>query len=148
MQALDRNARTWGAWCHFAALAGFIGLPFGNILGPLIVWQLKREDHPFVDEQGRNALNYQISLVIYALISLVLCLVLIGVLLLGALYLMGVIFPIIAGIQANNGVSYRYPLAIEFIRPAPAPTAPPPASVIPTPPPARSPRPTPEEHHE
>jgi hypothetical protein len=54
----DKKARNWATFCHLAALAGFIGIPFGNILGPLITWLVKRNEYPLVDQQGKEALNF------------------------------------------------------------------------------------------
>ena len=74
---INEEARTWGMWCHLASLVGiplgllsFIGippLPFANILGPLAIWLWKKKEHPFIDEQGKESLNFQISLTIYAI---------------------------------------------------------------------------------
>ena len=62
----DSEVRQWGMFAHFAAFAGFV-IPFGNIIGPLIVWQMKK-DMPFVDDQGKEALNFQITVSIAVLI--------------------------------------------------------------------------------
>ncbi len=101
--------------CHVAAFAGLI-IPLGNILGPLVVWLLKRETYPLVDNQGNESLNFEISLVIYALVSAVLALVIIGIFLLIALGIFWVIVVIIGAIRANEGTSYRYPLCIRFLK--------------------------------
>ena len=72
------NVRTWNAFCHASALLGvFLHFP-GHILGPLVVWLAKRHDSPEIDAHGKEALNFQISMLIYKAISLVFCLVLIG----------------------------------------------------------------------
>ncbi len=111
-----KEACTWGMLCHLGALAGFIGIPLGNIIGPLVFWSLKRHEYPFVDEQGKQALNFQISLVIYGLISALLCLIVIGFVLLAALFVFGLVMTIIASVRASKGESFRYPLAIPFFR--------------------------------
>lgn len=74
----NQQARTWGMWCHLASLLwvplsllSFIGippLPFANILGPLVVWLWKKKEHPFIDEQGKESLNFQISFTIYGIV--------------------------------------------------------------------------------
>jgi uncharacterized protein len=112
---LDRDTRMWAMLCHISAFAGFIGIPFGNILGPLIIWLIKREDHPFINAQGKEALNFQISLIIYGVISGILCLVLIGFLLLLLLWVAGVVLTIIGALKANEGVAYRYPFTIRLL---------------------------------
>ena len=61
--------------CHLTALLGIIGIPFGNIVGPLIIWLLKKNVYPFVNEQGKESLNFQISMTIYALAAALLILI-------------------------------------------------------------------------
>ena len=78
------EARQWAMFCHFAAFAGLL-IPFGNLLGPLVVWQLKRESDPFIDKQGKESLNFQITVAIAAAISLLLMVLIIGFFLLGLL---------------------------------------------------------------
>jgi uncharacterized Tic20 family protein len=109
-----RDARMWAALCHAAAFAGFV-MPFGNVAGPLVLWLLKRNDHDFIDDQGKEAVNFQLGLTIYLLISLVLMLVLVGFLLFAAGIVFGVVFAVIAAVRANEGRRYRYPLTIRFI---------------------------------
>lgn len=111
---LSSDERNWGMFCHLAALAGFI-IPFGNIIGPLIVWLMKREEYPFVNDQGKESLNFQISILIYIAISVVLALLLIGFLLLAAIGVFSLVMIIMAAIKANEGVTFRYPLSIRFI---------------------------------
>ncbi len=112
----DRDERMWGMLSHLLALTAFIGVPFGHILGPLIVWLIKKEQFPFVNEQGKESLNFQISMSIYAAIAYVLFLLLIGIPLLIALGIMDIVFVIIAAVAANDGRSYSYPLTIRFIK--------------------------------
>ncbi len=109
-----KDARNWAMLCHLSAFAGLV-IPFGNILGPLIVWAIKKDDHAFVDEQGKEALNFQLTLTIAYIISAVLMLVLIGFVLLAVLFIYSVIMIIIASIQANDGLAYRYPYTIRFV---------------------------------
>jgi uncharacterized Tic20 family protein len=79
-----------------------------------VIWQIVKADLPGLDVHGRNAANWIISLIIYFVVSLVLCLVGIGFVLLIALGIVGLIFPIIAAIKANNGEAWKYPMAITF----------------------------------
>lgn len=74
----DKQARIWGMLCHLTALLGIIGIPFGNIVGPLIIWLLKKNVYPFVNEQGKESLNFQISMTIYALAAALLIFIKIG----------------------------------------------------------------------
>ncbi|MBD9678647.1 MULTISPECIES: DUF4870 domain-containing protein [Pseudomonas] len=104
----SQEARQWAMFCHFAAFLGFI-FPFGNLLGPLIVWQIKRESDPFVDRQGKEALNFQITVSLAVVVSCLLMLVVIGFFLLGLVSIGALVLTIIAGIKANEGLDYRYP---------------------------------------
>ncbi|MEO5717143.1 MAG: DUF4870 domain-containing protein [Chthoniobacterales bacterium] len=110
------NVRTWTALVHASALLGvFLHFP-GHILGPLVVWLVKRGDSPEIDAHGKEALNFQISMLIYTVISGVFCLVLIGFLFLAILWVLNAVFVIIAAIQASEGKFYRYPMTIRFIQ--------------------------------
>ncbi len=111
---LTNEARNWGMLCHLIAL---LAMPFGfgHIVGPLVVWLLKRNDHPFIDDQGKESLNFQISITIYTLLLLpTLCLV-VGVVLVPALWVVNAIFIVIASIKASGGEAYRYPLTIRLV---------------------------------
>lgn len=113
IRQLSSDERTFGMLCHLAALAGFI-FPFGNIIGPLIIWAIKKDEFPWVDHQGRESLNFQISMTIYLIISAFLIIILIGIFLLVALGILNLIFVIMASIKANNGEEFSYPLSIRF----------------------------------
>jgi uncharacterized Tic20 family protein len=102
--------------CHIIALSGLLANGIGFLLGPLIVWLIKKEDHPFIDEQGKEAVNFQITMFIVAAICAILILAVIGIFLLPIVGLLMVIFPIIAAVRANDGIAYRYPLTIRFIK--------------------------------
>jgi uncharacterized protein len=111
----DKKARTWGSVCHLSALLGLLGIPFGNLLGPLVAWLILRHQHPFIDAQGKEALNFQISMVIYAFIAFTL-IFLMGHLLIFALLAVDLIFVVIAAVKSSSGESYRYPIAIRLIK--------------------------------
>ena len=111
-----KDERMWGMLCHLTALVFLIGIPFGNILGPLVIWLLKRHDMPLVDEEGKEALNFQISMTIYFIVSALLCFVLIGFLFMVPLIIANLIFTIIAAVKTSDGGKYRYPLAIRFFK--------------------------------
>lgn len=109
------NVRSWCVACHLSALAGFVLPGFGHILGPLIVWLIKRGDAAEIDAHGREALNFQISMLLYSIVAAVLCLVLIGFALLAILHILNVVFVIIAAVKASEGQIYHYPLAIRLL---------------------------------
>lgn len=114
-QTLTKDAKTFGMLCHLLAFAGFV-IPLGNIIGPLVIWLMKKDEFPFVDDQGKESLNFQISLIIYALISGVLIIVVIGIFLLIAIGIFMIVMVIIATIRANEGQKYRYPLTIRLLK--------------------------------
>ncbi|MDQ3013528.1 MAG: DUF4870 domain-containing protein [Acidobacteriota bacterium] len=116
MYEVSKDDRTWGMLSHLLALCGYIGVPFGNILAPLIIWLVKKDQSQFVADQAKESLNFQISLTIYAIVSGILVLVLIGFLLLGVVIIGGAILTIIATIKANNGEYYRYPLTLRLVK--------------------------------
>ena len=111
----SKDERTWAMLCHFSTFIGFI-FPFGNIITPLIIWLSKREDLPLVEDQAKEVLNFQISMTIYLLISVILCFILIGIPFVIGLGIFNVIITIIAGIKANDGKSYRYPINLRLIK--------------------------------
>ncbi|BAP42284.1 DUF4870 domain-containing protein [Pseudomonas sp. 21LCFQ02] len=102
------QARQWAMLCHLSAFFGLV-FPFGNLLGPLVLWQLKKESDPFIDAQGREALNFQITVSIAATISFMLVFVVIGIPLLMLVGLGALVLTIIGGVKANDGLNYRYP---------------------------------------
>jgi uncharacterized Tic20 family protein len=114
--ALSQDERNMGIAVQVSSFAGYI-IPFGSILGPFVVWLMKRDEMPFVDECGRNCINFKISLMIYMMISAVLMLVGIGFLLIGVLAIVDIVFTIIAAMKASEGVSYKYPMTIKFLKP-------------------------------
>jgi uncharacterized Tic20 family protein len=118
---LSKDARMWAMFCHLAGLGGFVVPAIGSIIAPLIIWQVKKDEFPFVDEQGKEAVNFQISMLLYGLVGSVVCLVTcVGAVLMpfvvGIVGIVDLIFFIIAAVKANNGESYRYPLTIRFIK--------------------------------
>jgi uncharacterized protein len=118
----ESQARTWNMLCHLSALAGFI-IPFGNILGPLLVWQIKKNEIPSTEIHGKAALNFQITVTLAAIIGMFVAIVLsffcVGFLLIPLVVLIvlaGMVFAIIAGIKANDGKDYQYPFSLTLIK--------------------------------
>jgi uncharacterized Tic20 family protein len=111
----SKDERTWAMLCHFSTYIGFI-FPFGNIIVPLIIWLSKREDLPLVENQGREVLNFQISMTIYFIISGIICIILIGIPILIGLIIFDFIITIVAAISANDGKYYRYPINLKLIK--------------------------------
>jgi uncharacterized Tic20 family protein len=112
----DKQVRIWGMLCHATALIGIIGIPLGNIAGPLIIWLLKKNTNTFIDQQGKESLNFQLSMTIYALFGALLFLMKMGMFLLLLIAGINFILVVIASINALNGGSYIYPYKIQFIK--------------------------------
>ena len=123
---LTAESRNWGVFAHLSTFSGMIGIPFGNILGPLVIWLIKRNEDPFVERHAREATNFNISLTLYGLAlfvtGLVLLVVVIGLafLLMAVLYAIvfipvWLILTIIAAVAASKGDEYTYPLTIRLI---------------------------------
>lgn len=111
----EKQERNWGMGCHLAALGGFV-IPFGNIIGPLVLWLLKRDESEFVDDQGKESLNFQITVTILAILSGILIILIIGI---GLLILVGIfslVMIILATIKASEGEKYRYPFNFRLIK--------------------------------
>jgi uncharacterized Tic20 family protein len=113
-----KDARRWALFCHLSGVAGMLPIApvVGSVIAPLIIWQMKKDDFEFVNEQGKEAVNFQISILIYAFVAALLCFGCVGVALLPAVYIFDLIFLLIAAVKANDGQHYRYPLSIQFIK--------------------------------
>ncbi|MDZ7392562.1 MAG: DUF4870 domain-containing protein [candidate division KSB1 bacterium] len=114
-QTGSKDEKTWALFCHIGALAGFV-FPFGHIIAPLVIWLVKKEELPLVDDQGKESLNFEISMTIYVLAAGLLSLVLIGIPILIALGIFWLVEIIIAAIRANEGQRFRYPLNLRLIK--------------------------------
>lgn len=108
----DRN---WSTIAHLSALSGFI-IPFGSILGPLVVWLIKKDQSPHIADQAREALNFNITIGIALIVSLCLMLVFIGFLLFGVVALAWLVLVIVAAVKSSDGTLYRYPFTIRFLK--------------------------------
>jgi hypothetical protein len=117
----EKHARNWGMLCHLSGLAGCFMPWIAHLAGPLIIWLLKRNDHRFIDEQGKESLNFQISMALYSVIGgLALAVSIIGLvvlpLFLWSLYVLNVVGVIIASIKTSDGKSFRYPMILRFLK--------------------------------
>jgi uncharacterized Tic20 family protein len=112
---ISSEEKNWGMLSHISAFAFFV-FPFGNIIGPLVVWLVKKDELPFADDQGKESLNFQISMTIYATVSAILIIVIIGIPLLIGLFVFWFIVVIIAAVKSSNGEYYRYPLNMRLIK--------------------------------
>lgn len=111
----NKDARLWGMLCHLSVLAGYV-IPVGHIIGPLVIWLIKKNEIPFVDEQGKESLNFQITVTLAFIVCIPLIFVLIGIPLLIAVGIADLVLVIIAAVKTNNGEHYRYPFALRLIK--------------------------------
>ena len=89
---------------------------FGGLIVPLIIWATQKDNVEQMDEQGKDIINFQISMIIYAIICIPLCLIVVGFFGLIVVWLLSLIMPIINAINASNGAPTRYPLTITFVK--------------------------------
>ncbi len=108
-EPVPSESRGWATAAHLIPLIGF------GFLAPLIIWMMKREEDPFVEYHAREALNFQITLIIYVLASFALMFVLIGFITIVVVLIFALVVMVIAGIKASNGEFYRYPLIFRFV---------------------------------
>ncbi|MFH7242728.1 MAG: DUF4870 domain-containing protein [Spirulina sp.] len=108
------ESRMWASLAHVSAFLGLV-FPFGSILGPLLIWLVKRDEMPFVDDQAKEALNFNLSMTIYMVASVLMILVLVGILMIVILSFVWMVLVILAAVRSNEGMAYRYPLTIRFI---------------------------------
>lgn len=117
----SKDERNWALICHLSSLSAYV-IGIGFILGPLVIWLIKRDEMPFVDDQGKEAVNFNLSLLIYAVIGVVIALVTLGIGLVIAipgwiaLVIIHLVFTIIAAVNANQGIAYRYPLTFRIVK--------------------------------
>jgi uncharacterized protein len=112
---VDETARTTAVAAHLSTFAGLI-VPFGSVIGPLAVWLIRRDRDPFIDQAGREALNFGITITIYGAVALVAALMLVGIPLLIAGVVAWVVLASLAAVKASQGQSYRYPLTMRLVR--------------------------------
>ncbi len=105
----------WGVIAHLSALAGLI-IPFGHIIGPLVVMLTKGKDSDFVGDQAREALNFQITASIAFVVSMVLMVVLIGFVMIMVVGIADLVLVILAAVAASKGTAYRYPFTLRLIK--------------------------------
>ncbi len=112
--APSAEERQWAMFAHLSALFGLV-IPLGSIIGPLVIWLIKKDTMPFVNDQGKEALNFNITVAIAAIVCWILVFILIGFLLLPAVLIAWLVFVIIATIKSNEGTTYRYPFTLRLV---------------------------------
>lgn len=141
MDSREQNVRLWAMLCHLSALAGLI-FPLGAVLGPLIIWLIKKNELPEIDAHGKASLNFQLTVFLAYIVLMIVMIMMwggFGLLgmamfwrspftflfgwggfgigtLIGLLSLAALVLAVIAGIKANNGEKFKYPVVIPFIK--------------------------------
>ncbi len=105
---ISTEARNMAMLCHLLGIVGFFA--------PLVIWLNEKDKHKFVNEHGRAAMNYQISIIIYYIASCMLCFIIVGFFMFIALVIMHIIFVIMGAVKASKGEPWRYPIAIQFLK--------------------------------
>ncbi|UUO06371.1 DUF4870 domain-containing protein [Blastopirellula sp. J2-11] len=108
--------RTLAMLCHLLVFSGYVvPIPLVNVLAPLTMWLIKKDESQFIDHHGRESINFQLSVLIYAVpCGILTCLFGVGIVLAILLAAFAIVAPIIAAVKANEGVWYEYPLCIRF----------------------------------
>jgi uncharacterized protein len=107
--APDSDSKTMGMLCHLLAI-------FTSFIGPLIIWLMKKETSPFVDDQGKESLNFQITMLLASLVAGITVCIGVGLILLPVIPIINIVFCVLATIETNKGVAYRYPFALRLIK--------------------------------
>ena len=113
-KVLSETERNWAMFCHLSAFAGFF-FPFGGIIGPLVCWLTKKDESVWIYINGRNSLNFQLSMLLYIVLALPLFFIIIGFPIVFLLVTIKVICIVIASVKASKGEPFKYPLVIPFI---------------------------------
>jgi uncharacterized protein len=111
---INERDRPLAVMTHLSALVAFY-IPLANLIIPLVVWLVKRHESPDIDAVGREVVNFNLSMVLYFFAAFLLSFVLVGFLLMFALWVFGIVVTIIAAVRAHDGWRYRYPLTIRFL---------------------------------
>jgi hypothetical protein len=110
-----REDRTFLMLTHLSQLITLV-IGFGSLIAPLIIWSTNKEKIYQLDEHGKAIINFQLSLLIYSLFSIPLIFLLgLGILMLIAIAIISIVYPILNAIRANNGEPIEYPLSLRFI---------------------------------
>lgn len=115
LEPANKDDRTWAMLCHLSAVAGFV-IPFGSILGPLVVWLIKKDEMPIVDLHGKKSLNFQITMAIAYFVCFLLVFAVIGLVLLPLVAIFSFIMVVLASIKANEGKEFNYPFSLNLIK--------------------------------
>lgn len=115
MKMEDKDLRNYATIMHLSPLAGYL-IPLAGFLVPVVLWILKRDQSPYIDRQGKEVLNFLITLTLAAIVTIPLCFILIGIPILVILWLAALVLSIIASVRTSEGIDYRYPYILRLIK--------------------------------
>ncbi len=107
-----QSERTYATFLHLSLLLFHLVLP---VVPALVMWLIKKDQSPYLDDHGKEAVNFQISVLIYGVCAFVLLAIGIGVILIPLVYILGIVGMILAAVAANRGEYYRYPMCLRLI---------------------------------
>ena len=110
---VSKESQNWATLAHLSALVMFVGVP--SLVGPLVVWLVKKDD-PYIEAHAREALNFNISFLIYAIVAGIAVILLIGLLALPVIFVAWLVLVIVAAIKTADGEFYRYPLTMRLVK--------------------------------
>lgn len=124
-QQFDNNNSEYKPWgmetntfcmlMHLSQLSSFL-IPFAGLILPIVMWATNKDQSPKIDIQGKNIVNWMITLTIVAIIGAILTFVFIGIFIIIAVGIASVVFAILGAIKSNEGELYQYPFSFEFIK--------------------------------
>jgi len=112
---LTETERNWAMLCHLAAFAGFF-FPFGGVIGPLICWLTRKDESMWININGKNAMNFQLSMLLYMVLIFPLVFIVVGIPIIMILVTLKVVCIILGSVKASKGELFKYPMAIPFIQ--------------------------------
>lgn len=114
--ARQREENNWAVILHLSRFLGYTAVPVLGLAAPILIWLMMKQQYPGLDAHGKNAVNWMLSDLLYLFAAGLLVLVGIGLLLLPVVLILGIVFPIVAAVKASQGIAWKYPLTIEFLK--------------------------------
>lgn len=107
--------RTYALFLHLLLLGNFVGLPIISLVVQIAMWLAKRKESPFIDDHGREAINFHLSLLLWGLIAALTFILCIGIPLAIVVFILSIACPILMAVRTNNGEFVRYPMTFRFL---------------------------------
>lgn len=113
---LTQDEKLWGMIVHLSSLVQLLLIPLTHLICPLIIWLIKKDTSAWVDKQGRSAVNFNLSILIYGIVAWITVFFGVGLFLLPIVFVFWLVCTIIAALKASEGRCFCYPLSIRFIK--------------------------------